>query len=80
MNKHIQIELELEPIEGLRLASLCGPLDINLQQVERQLEVEINHRDNKFYIHGTQNHAQAAKKLLHLRRVGPGMKSQPGVC
>lgn len=64
MNKNIQIELELEPIEGRRLASLCGPLDINLQQVERQLDVEINHRDNKFYIHGMQNHAQAAKKLL----------------
>lgn len=64
MNKHIQVELELEPVEGRRLASLCGPLDINLQQVEKQLDVAINHRDNKFYIQGMQNHAKAAKKLL----------------
>tara|TARA_B100001094_G_scaffold285282_1_gene299335 strand:+ start:4880 stop:5938 length:1059 start_codon:yes stop_codon:yes gene_type:complete len=60
----IQIELELEPVEGRRLASLCGPLDANLEQVEQGLSVEINHRDNRFYIHGETQQAHAAKKLL----------------
>jgi phosphate starvation-inducible PhoH-like protein len=64
LNHLIQVELQLEPVEGRRLASLCGPLDMNLNQVEQRLEVEINHRDNLFFINGEEQKVQAAKVLL----------------
>lgn len=66
MDKSIHVKLQLEPAEGRRLASLCGPLDDNLKHVEQRLGVEISHRDNLFHIQGNKKYVLAAKKLLQL--------------
>ncbi|WP_016953988.1 PhoH family protein [Catenovulum agarivorans] len=46
------IEVFLEPADSFRLASLCGPFDDNIKQIERRLGVEITYRDNQFKITG----------------------------
>src|SRR5437899_1675293 len=57
-------ELTLAPLENRALASLCGPLDANLRQIEAALDVAITHRAADFTITGipTQT-AQAAAAL-----------------
>jgi phosphate starvation-inducible protein PhoH and related proteins len=45
-------EFALEPADNLRLASLCGPLDANLRQVESRLNVQIRRRGHSFRISG----------------------------
>jgi phosphate starvation-inducible PhoH-like protein len=44
--------ITLEPLDNGRLAHLCGPLDVNLRQVELALDVAIAHRANRFDIRG----------------------------
>ncbi len=57
-------ELLLEPLDNERLANLCGQLDEHLQQVERRLGVEINHRGNHFRILGEDELLSAADGVL----------------
>lgn len=58
------LELELQPADGQRLASLCGPFDDNLKQLERRLGVEINYHNQHFQILGPAHLAQVAGDLL----------------
>lgn len=46
------VELELAPADGARLASLCGPLDDNIKQLERRLGIEINYHNQYFTLTG----------------------------
>ena len=55
-------EFELEPADNARLASLCGPLDANLRQIEERLEVQIRRRGHGFRVQGSQ--AEAAERAL----------------
>ena len=55
-------DLVFEPAENQRLASLCGPLDEHLQQMEVRLGVSILRRGNRFRIVGA-NAAPAARVL-----------------
>ncbi|MGL4747328.1 MAG: PhoH family protein, partial [Shewanella sp.] len=40
-SKLTTMNLYLEPAETRRLASLCGPFDDNIKQIERRVGVEI---------------------------------------
>jgi phosphate starvation-inducible PhoH-like protein len=46
------IQFELVPLDNQRLASLCGPLNRNLRQLEDFYGVKINCRSNQFEISG----------------------------
>ncbi|MFM5027629.1 PhoH family protein [Aeromonas rivipollensis] len=65
MSRHIStLNLHLEPADNLRLASLCGPFDDNLKQLERRLGIEISYRDNHFQLLGKQAQIDAAAVIL----------------
>ncbi|MCL1123824.1 PhoH family protein [Shewanella surugensis] len=63
-NKLTTLNLYLEPAETRRLASLCGPFDDNIKQLERRIGVEINYRDNHFQIVGSPKNCLTANNLL----------------
>ncbi len=58
------LDLELEPVDNLRLANLCGQLDEHLRQIERRLGVEINNRGNRFRIIGDSESVKATAVVL----------------
>ena len=65
MSRHITtLDLHLEPAQSQRLASLCGPFDDNIKQIERRLGVEIVYRNNHFQILGKEQQALAVVELL----------------
>ena len=65
MSRHlITLDIHLEPADSQRLASLCGPFDDNIKQIERRLGVEINYRNNHFQIHGNPVQAGVVRDLL----------------
>jgi len=55
-----RLTFELEPVDTLRLANLCGPFDEHLKQIEARIGVEIFCRGNL----GPQRSLRAAKRLL----------------
>lgn len=63
-NKIITLEISLEPSDNRRLASLCGPFDDNIKQLERRLGVEINYRNHQFTVVGKPHTATAAIDIL----------------
>ncbi|MGS0682659.1 PhoH family protein [Shewanella sp. 125m-7] len=63
-NKLTTLNLYLEPAETRRLASLCGPFDDNIKQLERRIGVEISYRDNHFQIVGTPRNCLTTNNLL----------------
>ncbi|PKG55836.1 PhoH family protein [Shewanella sp. GutDb-MelDb] len=63
-NKLTTLNLYLEPAETRRLASLCGPFDDNIKQLERRIGVEISYRDNHFQIVGVPKNCLTANNLL----------------
>ncbi|CZF85531.1 PhoH family protein [Grimontia marina] len=64
LNKVITLEVSLEPADNSRLASLSGPFDDNIKQLERRLGVEINHRNHQFSVVGKPHTATAAINIL----------------
>ena len=58
--------LTLAPLDNRALANLCGPLDVNLRQIEAALDVAIKHRGAEFAITGPA--AQATRAARALRR------------
>ena len=65
MSRHLStLNLHLEPADNQRLASLCGPFDDNIKQLERRLGVEISYRDNHFQLLGKQAQVDAAAVIL----------------
>ncbi len=58
------VELSLTPVDNERLASLCGPLDENLRQIERALEVTIARRGERFTLRGGAEQTARAARLL----------------
>lgn len=63
-NQVDSLEIYLEPADQFRLASLCGPFDDNLKQIERRLGVELRYRDNEFTITGKSQMNLAVADLL----------------
>lgn len=66
LNKIVNNKVRLDPQDTKRLASLCGPFDENLKQIERRLGVEIAYRNNEFSVHGDPQQANGASELLKL--------------
>lgn len=60
----LPINLVLEPDDSRRLANLCGQFDSHLKHIEKRLDVEIHNRANVFAIHGDEQPAQLAAKVL----------------
>lgn len=54
----------LEPNDSRRLASLCGPLNENLRQIEQRLGVEIRSRGNQFHLRGAPESVETAGRML----------------
>ena len=59
-----QRDFALTPEDNARLASLCGPFDEHLRQVELRLGVEIDHRGHLFQVIGEEAAIRAAEKVL----------------
>jgi phosphate starvation-inducible protein PhoH and related proteins len=65
LSRHIStLNLHLEPADNRRLASLCGPFDDNIKQLERRLGIEISYRDSHFQLVGKQAQLDAAAVIL----------------
>jgi phosphate starvation-inducible PhoH-like protein len=59
----------LEPNDSHRLATLCGPFDAHLKQIESRLGITIRNRGNDFQLSGDSTLVRAAGELLnHLYR------------
>ncbi|WP_413494755.1 PhoH family protein [Shewanella baltica] len=63
-SKLTTMNLYLEPAETRRLASLCGPFDDNIKQIERRVGVEIVRKNNYFQITGLPRNCLSANNLL----------------
>lgn len=63
-SKLTTLNLYLEPSDSRRLASLCGPFDDNIKQLERRIGVEISYRNNHFQIVGQPRNCLTANNLL----------------
>ncbi|HJN52730.1 MAG TPA: PhoH family protein [Pseudomonadales bacterium] len=62
-------QVNLEPNDSRQLATLCGPFDAHLRQIEERLGVTINNRGNQFQLIGETRLVHAAGELLnHLYR------------
>ena len=59
-----RLALELDPVDTLRLANLCGQFDEHLKQIESRLGVEIFCRGNLFTLQGSDRTCRAASRLL----------------
>ncbi|MFC1795526.1 PhoH family protein [Pseudomonadota bacterium] len=59
-----RVTFELEPVETLRLANLCGQFDEHLKQVEDRLGVQIFCRGNLFTVEGEEKLQRVARRLL----------------
>ena len=60
----LPLQLLLEPDSSIRLASLCGPHDRHLRQIETRLGVVINNRGNAFHFTGDAAAVSAARGVL----------------
>lgn len=54
----------LEPHDAQRLATLCGPLNAHLKQIEKRLNVTIHNRGAEFALAGDAQTAKAAAQIL----------------
>jgi len=75
------LQITLEPNDSHQLATLCGPLDAHLKQIEKRLGITINNRGNDFQLIGESDVARAAGELLKqlYREVAGGAKLTPEV-
>lgn len=64
LSKLDSLHLALEPVDNIRQANLCGPMDQHLKTIERRLGVEISYRGNQFKIVGNTQNCVAVIKLL----------------
>ena len=58
------LKLLLQPADNPRLASLCGPLNAHLHQLEARFGIEIQHRGHDFQLLGEEASVAAAAGAL----------------
>ena len=58
------LQVTLEPNDSHQLATLCGPLDAHLKQIEKRPGITINNRGNDFQLIGERDVACAAGESL----------------
>ena len=75
------LQVTLEPNDSHQLATLCGPLDAHLKQIEKRLGITINNRGNDFQLIGESDVARAAGELLKqlYREVTGGTELTPEI-
>lgn len=56
--------LLLEPEDAQRLATLCGPMHENIQQLEKRLHIKIHHRGNRFTLEGDDANITMGARIL----------------
>lgn len=71
------LELLLDPVDNHQLASLCGPLDENLRQIEQSLDVTLARRSAHFKIQGTGTSRERAAKALRFFYDLAGSNKEP---
>ncbi len=60
-----ELAFRVGPADNDRLANLCGQFDEHLKQIEGRLDVDINHRGDRFMVTGkVVNQVTSAKRLL----------------
>ncbi|MFM2486313.1 PhoH family protein [Celerinatantimonas yamalensis] len=65
MTKHLKtLEFDLEPADSKRCASLFGPFDDNLRQLERRLGLEITYHNQHMTVVGQPLQADAGQTIL----------------
>lgn len=71
--------LLLEPNDSGRLATLCGPLDQNIRQLEQRLGIHIKNRGHHFVIEGSEDGVRKGQALIsHLyAQIGSGATLDP---
>ena len=57
-------EVVFKPVDNVRLAALCGPVDANLRQIENALDVAIARRGERFTVSGPRDKASQAAQAL----------------
>ena len=70
-----ETDIRLEPVDNERLASLCGPLDRHLRQLEHRLGVEITTRGNTFQVLGEPAPVRAAGEIIRKMYASTGEES-----
>ena len=70
-----ETDILLEPADNERLASLCGPLDQHLRQLEHRLGVEITTRGNMFQVLGEPAPVRAASEIIRKMYASTGEES-----
>jgi len=68
-------EINLEPADNQRLASLCGQFNEHLAQLEQRLGVDINNRGNQFSISGPKE--SVATALVALQDLYESTETEP---
>ena len=58
------VEFVPNPLDNLKLANLCGPLDQNLRQIETCFDVQIARRGEQFSISGRNDNAASTLRAL----------------
>ena len=58
------LDIDFKPADNVRLANLCGPMNVHLQQIESRLSVEINNRNHHFQLIGDDNDVAMAADIL----------------
>ncbi len=58
------LEFSLDPVDNHQLASLCGPLDENLHQIEQAYDVALARRNAHFKVQGTGSSRERAARAL----------------
>lgn len=58
------VDLNFSPVDNLRLANLCGPLDGHLRQIEASLGVTVSRRGENFRIDGRAAATATAEKVI----------------
>ena len=69
------MDIHLEPADNERLASLCGPLDRHLRQLEHRLGVEISTRGHVFQVLGEPAPVRAAGAIIRKLYASTGEES-----
>ena len=71
--------LNLEPNDAGRLATLCGPLDQNIRQLEQRLGIHIRNRGHDFHLEGSSDGVRKGEALItHLySQIGGGATLDP---
>ena len=58
------ITFDLENVDNIRLANVCGPLDEHIHLIEKRLGVEINRQGGRFEVQGNASLLQSVANLI----------------